>query len=98
MYLRYVGNVRNICNLREQKMMHYTEKQTSPQTQNGSKIRIDLKHQEITNVSDRNNQQKMRNEAHPFLASDKLVATTTSNLEPNQKKVKREDNSKNTNS
>ena len=79
------------------KMTHYTEKQTSPLTQNGSKIRIALKNQEITNVSDRKNPQKTKNAGHQFLASDKLVSTTTPNLKPNYNKVKREENKKNTN-
>ena len=80
------------------KMTHYTEKQTSPLTQNGSKRRIALKNQEITNVSDRKNPQKAKNAGHQFLASDKLVSTTTPNLKPNYNKVKREENKQNTNS
>ena len=73
-------------------MTHFTEKQNSPQTQNGSKRKIALKNQEITNVSDRKDLQKTRNAGHPFLTSDRLVSTTTPNLEPNYKKVKREEN------
>ena len=34
----------------------------------------------------------MNNEGHQFIASDKLGATTTTNLEPNYNKVKREEN------
>ena len=53
-----------------------------------------FKNQEIANVSERKNQQKMKNAGHQFLTSDKLVSTMTTNLKPNQKKVERENDTK----